>query len=1613
MRNFHENVKQSIFILGMIWLLAFSSSSYAVTWVISEPDVSPATNGHTYSGPVSYYITYSEELPTLELLDDPGFFELRDGADQPVSATILIRAVDEFTREIRIEDIGLPAGEGSYHLFIYPGTAVDGNGLAIGGVGNPFTADKTPPAGVLTGPFEIDLSTPITVLEEGDDAYYVLDFSVDHILDPVIRELTKADEFPIALIEDDWQTTNIVYLSDEDITATIRTFRAAGTDVVIIRLSNIQGPEMEVGIEVDLNAARDFAGNYSENLESINLFMLNDDEGPGISISAPSPSLSNGQPIIFDVNYENSSVVTLSEDDITVHTTGNLTADMDVSTDGYFSGAVTFSNFVGEGTIAISIAAGTAEDTSGDLAAAAGPSSSAQVDIYGPQVVFGDPNPFYTFTGPATIPVTFVSAIAVTLVPDDIIVTTTGTAAYTSMNLVNTGTATRNVVFSGLSGEGSIFINIPANVAIDQYLQNSEASEDSPAINVGPVPPMSIAISAPSVSATLIGPVSYQVTYQGVQTITLNPADVTLQSSGTATAATITVTGSGLSRTVTLSNISGEGAIAVVIEAGSAVDPVATPIAGITGQAFAVGSNDDDGDLVPDGQEEFIDFTDKDDPADYLDNDLDIVPDYVEIFYDDTNPNDQNDFLDSDQGGTPDYVELVSFDFISSATDEDDEADDQQDSDGDGLPDYLELLLTKASRVAGVFDAADQHSPVTDGDLDDDVDSIANGLEYYLNALFFRNDTTIFDDFDRDAYADYSEVLFGLNPELAYSEKDEDQDGIPNRVEAAVIGNLNADDDQDADGIPDYIEYVLNRARVNVGDSASIYISNRIAGNPLIDGSSDTDADGMFDLDELALGFNPFVNDAPVFQLMLSQTVNGIQQSVCSIDKAAGNVEISVLLSNYQTNISNVNWTNSSLDILNIASIDNKKLVFDPAALANGVYQIEVEVERLHNALVLSSTYTQNLVVSDAVAALDLDNNGLCDAIIPAVEFVAERNTGPISANIIDVDFSYFLRTGQLSALQTEPDSLSVSYTLVQSAASVFAPSETDIADSDFGNLIPRLHFQVTNLSEVGDSISITIPFETLNSASTPLGSVYRLLTNTGWQNFDTSTDQIQSATEACDDSPAFLNGLNSDSLCIRLTIRDGGENDLDGLANGVIAHLGAPALEGAEPVDPPDPVDPIDPPNPFPNFVPGDKQIIVGSAGSFNNSYLLLLALFFFTRKFFLKKAGVIFFPKFLVSACVFACLLAMQTPVLAEEVAESDNGKWKPFKNISLPLDKLYVGAALGLSSLDPDISNIYSVKEDSDTGFKLWLDYQFRERWMFEVEYAKLGASSIEGSEAAIATNVFPAQFSEDISYQHFSSTALYDYPLPYKTLSVFAKAGLAYADVQSDLDIKVADRLSPSFGAGLQYRIQEKYLARFEYETFSEDSNLLSLGISMRLGEPKQEQVPVEEVVTPEVLAEVVEEPVVEETVVAQEEPKSLEEFMAALEPEASTVNMEELYANLKRDLEPSSLFDQGSASLSRRLMGNLDELVYFLDTYPDVRLVITGYASDEGHEYLNENLSRLRAHGAKTYLQANGVDEERVIVRARGEHFPKFGESEEDYRERNRRIEYDFYIPKKK
>ncbi|MCE9565286.1 MAG: NF038122 family metalloprotease [Planctomycetes bacterium] len=106
-----------------------------------------------------------------------------------------------------------------------------------------------------------------------------------------------------------------------------------------------------------------------------------DTTAPTVAISAPSASSTASGPITYTITYAdaNFNASTLSVADITLNKTGTADGIVDVSAGSGTTRTVTISGITGNGTLGISLAAGTANDIAGNLAPAAGPSTTFDV----------------------------------------------------------------------------------------------------------------------------------------------------------------------------------------------------------------------------------------------------------------------------------------------------------------------------------------------------------------------------------------------------------------------------------------------------------------------------------------------------------------------------------------------------------------------------------------------------------------------------------------------------------------------------------------------------------------------------------------------------------------------------------------------------------------------------------------------------------------------------------------------------------------------------------------------------------------------------------------------------------------------------------------------------------------------------------------------------------------------------------------------------------------------------------------------------------------------------------------------------------------------------------
>lgn len=305
---------------------------------------------------------------------------------------------------------------------------------------------------------------------------------------------------------------------------------------------------------------------------------------PSLEISAPSVAVTNTTPVSFTLNYFNFEEINIRRTSITVHSTGTAVSGS-FTIDGQGSSrVVTLSEISGNGTLAISIAAGTAVDGNKQEAPAVGPSQTVTVDNIPPGANLMSSNS-PSRGGTLDYHVFYEEGNSISLDADDVIVGTTGSVTWTGVSIQEAWTA-RVIQVTGVRGEGTLNISLKAGTA-------SDGANEVPF--VGPTadvlidsdPPVAT-IEAPAASGVRGGAVFFDVSFSGHKLVKLKPADIIINKTGTADASLFMITGEGDSRHVILNNISGEGSLGISIGAGSAIDDLGVAAAAGPSATIAV-----------------------------------------------------------------------------------------------------------------------------------------------------------------------------------------------------------------------------------------------------------------------------------------------------------------------------------------------------------------------------------------------------------------------------------------------------------------------------------------------------------------------------------------------------------------------------------------------------------------------------------------------------------------------------------------------------------------------------------------------------------------------------------------------------------------------------------------------------------------------------------------------------------------------------------------------------------------------------------------------------------------------------------------------------------------
>jgi len=117
-----------------------------------------------------------------------------------------------------------------------------------------------------------------------------------------------------------------------------------------------------------------------------------------------------------------------------------------------------------------------------------------------------------------------------------------------------------------------------------------------------------------------------------------------------------------------------------------------------------------------------------------------------------------------------------------------------------------------------------------------------------------------------------------------------------------------------------------------------------------------------------------------------------------------------------------------------------------------------------------------------------------------------------------------------------------------------------------------------------------------------------------------------------------------------------------------------------------------------------------------------------------------------------------------------------------------------------------------------------------------------------------------------------------------------------------------------------------------------------------------------------------------------------------------VRMEETEEFTSLILSTGILFDFDSYQLKPEAKVILNAIIEFLKDYSYTKIIVEGYTDDIGSESYNLKLSQKRAEAVTNYLINNGIAREKIETIGYGESKPRYPNTTEENRRKNRRVE---------
>ncbi len=99
------------------------------------------------------------------------------------------------------------------------------------------------------------------------------------------------------------------------------------------------------------------------------------------------------------------------------------------------------------------------------------------------------------------------------------------------------------------------------------------------------------------------------------------------------------------------------------------------------------------------------------------------------------------------------------------------------------------------------------------------------------------------------------------------------------------------------------------------------------------------------------------------------------------------------------------------------------------------------------------------------------------------------------------------------------------------------------------------------------------------------------------------------------------------------------------------------------------------------------------------------------------------------------------------------------------------------------------------------------------------------------------------------------------------------------------------------------------------------------------------------------------------------------------------------------------FDFGKSDLKSSSFAELNRVVQFLQTHPDISIEIAGHTDNIGAAERKMEVSSNRASAVAEFLENSGINRDRIIIRGYGDTMPIASNATEAGRQKNRRVEF--------